>query len=422
MIPSENLIFFQTYSVLTIIENLNEHDSLSIVQFESKSTVAFPHQKMTEANKTEAKRILNTFRASGGTNMWEGIKKGLETLQSSVGISGQNATLLFLTDGEPSDSNHVKNIQDYKDKNALNCTINTFGFGYSLNSVLLKDLAHEGNGTFAFIPDSSLVGTVFVNALTNILCAATVNATLSIEHQGDAKIECFLGGHKANNTSWGSTVQIGALQFGQTKDYVIKISGKIESPYLRATLKYRDPKYGQEVVVEADGIDRLSDDPQTEIQILRSKFLDSCGQALVLTDLDQSRKVLNELIKEIECSTVAQDSFVVDLLQDLTGQITEAFSKKEWFQKWGRHFLPSIIDAHKEQQCNNFKDFGVQHYGGELFKELRDKIDEVFITLPPPKPTQTKSSYSSHSSSSSYSSPSYSAPQSMNVYYNQGGG
>lgn len=49
-------------------------------------------------------------------------------------------------------------IRDYKDSHPLNCTINTFGFGYSLNSVLLKDIAHQGNGTYAFIPDSSLVG------------------------------------------------------------------------------------------------------------------------------------------------------------------------------------------------------------------------------------------------------------------------
>jgi hypothetical protein len=36
--------------------------------------------------------------------------------------------------------------------------MNTFGFGYSLDSALLNDISHEGNGTYAFIPDSSLVG------------------------------------------------------------------------------------------------------------------------------------------------------------------------------------------------------------------------------------------------------------------------
>jgi len=43
------------------------------------------------------------------------------------------------------------------------------------------------------------------------------------------------------------------------------------------------------------------------------------------------------------------------------------------------------------QQCNNFKDPGVQHYGGEIFNQLRDKIDEIFINLPPPKPSIQRS-------------------------------
>ena len=39
------------------------------------------------------------------------------------------------------------------------------------------------------------------------------------------------------------------------------------------------------------------------------------------------------------------------------------------------------------QQCNNFKDPGVQHFGGFLFSKIRDHADEVFCNLPPPKPT-----------------------------------
>jgi hypothetical protein len=32
--------------------------------------------------------------------------------------------------------------------------------------------------------------------------------------------------------------------------------------------------------------------------------------------------------------------------------------------------------VHKMQQCNNFKDPGVQFYGGELFRALQDSADE----------------------------------------------
>jgi len=43
--------------------------------------------------------------------------------------------------------------------------------------------------------------------------------------------------------------------------------------------------------------------------------------------------------------------------------------------------------AHLLQQCNNFKDPGVQHYAGKLFTSIRDEVDEAFCKLPPPKPS-----------------------------------
>lgn len=58
------------------------------------------------------------------------------------------------------------------------------------------------------------------------------------------------------------------------------------------------------------------------------------------------------------------------------------------FNKWGFHFLPSIRFAHLYQICNNFKDPGVQNYGGPLFKKIRDIAEESFNKIPPPKPSK----------------------------------
>lgn len=44
------------------------------------------------------------------------------------------------------------------------------------------------------------------------------------------------------------------------------------------------------------------------------------------------------------------------------------------------------------QVCNNFKDPGVQKYGGELFEKIRDIADELFCKLPAPVPKQSYNS------------------------------
>ena len=64
--------------------------------------------------------------------------------------------------------------------------------------------------------------------------------------------------------------------------------------------------------------------------------------------------------------------------------------------------------AHILQVCTNFKDPGLQIYGGALFKKLQSDIDTVFLKLPPPEPTVKKDNYV--------------APANMGAYYNYGGG
>jgi len=68
-----------------------------------------------------------------------------------------------------------------------------------------------------------------------------------------------------------------------------------------------------------------------------------------------------------------------------------AFSIINW-NRWGRHYVASLSQAHLLQQCNNFKDPGIQHYGGKLFQEQRDRIDKLFMTIPPPI-SKTRGSY-----------------------------
>jgi len=377
---------------------------------------------MTSDNKTKAKTVREKLSPCGGTQLWSGLECGLDVLKNKIGSSGKNASLFLLTDGEPSDKGHLALLEKYMDKNPLKCTINTFGFGYSLDSALLTSLAHQGNGVFAFIPDSSLVGTVFVNALTNVLVTSAVNATLSLEHQHSCKIEKLLGGHNNVSSSWGLTIPIGTLQYGQTKDFVVKLAKSKETKgCISATLKYISIANGQEVSINSESVPNQHI-PELNIHLVRCSFLDGVQSALAigLTDVKKAQDIVDKLAESLQklCSQTGGDSLCTDILQDLTGQVTEAVSKAEWFKKWGRHYLPSLVDAHRQQMCNNFKDFGVQHYGGTLFHTIRDKIDEIFLSLPPPVPSKAKtsSSYSSSSSSSSYSQPS------MSAYYNCGGG
>jgi hypothetical protein len=77
-------------------------------------------------------------------------------------------------------------LRKYRDSNNGNYpgVVSTFGFGYSLDSKLLVDIAKEAGGMYSFIPDSGFVGTAFVNALANILATVGSDLHLSVEPEG----------------------------------------------------------------------------------------------------------------------------------------------------------------------------------------------------------------------------------------------
>jgi len=74
-----------------------------------------------------------------------------------------------------------------------------------------------------------------------------------------------------------------------------------------------------------------------------------------------------------------------------------------------------LMRSHQLQICTNFMDPGLQVYGGELFRELRDKGDQIFLTLPKPKPSNARASVTSTTQNRSNS-------PDMNRYYAGAGG
>lgn len=59
------------------------------------------------------------------------------------------------------------------DSEGLVSNLHVFGYGYNLDTVLLTGIATMGLGTYGYIPDCSMVGTIFINFLSNALANVT---------------------------------------------------------------------------------------------------------------------------------------------------------------------------------------------------------------------------------------------------------
>lgn len=108
-------------------------------------------------------------------------------------------------------------------------------------------------------------------------------------------------------------------------------------------------------------------------------------------------------------------------LKWVTVTVTSASSQR--YNKWGQHYLPSLSRSHTLQQCTNFKDPGLQVYGGAVFKSTRDEGDDVFVALPPPTATgNIPRSHHISSGGGGGGGGASAAPIDMSRYYNQSGG
>jgi len=379
------------HAVKTIIQSLGDNDSLALVSFSTDAQVVLNLTKMNNIGKRKAITALEKLQPYEKTNIWEGLFSGFEVLRKGSIVKG-NSVVFLLTDGQPNiipAGGHQAKLEEYDGKYGLPGIINTFGFGYSLDSKLLNELSAIGNGAYAFIPDGSFVGTVFVNALSNLLATVACNVELAIELKLSGKEEFPMLKEYGYWIEKGSLkINLGSVIFEQAKRIVLPCETSEEK--IQVNLEFISPFKEDYYVTEKQTVlVQGTEDLEIDVQKIRLSLVKDVSRAFEIMPYkdkdDEARELIENLIKKVQGSPLMDIQYVKDMLCDLEDQITKAFSDRKNFAKWGKHFIPSLIEAHLLQQCNNFKDPGVQYYGGELFAKIRNRIEEIFVKIPPPK-------------------------------------
>ncbi|KAI8621359.1 hint-domain-containing protein [Chytriomyces sp. MP71] len=459
------------HAVKTLISALGDGDTLAIVSFSDEAKREMEMSVLQHGDDDSGKRraleVVDAMRTSGSTNIWAGLDEALDVVarsQAGSNLAAISAIFLF-TDGQPNirpPQGELTMLQKRKTKRfggELPCIVNTFGFGTNLDSELLSSLAKCGNGSFAFIPDAAFVGTVFVDAACTILASALKSVTLKVTTCSGAQIllhndsTLLLGGYSTGldapsdttgatpaplATSDTVTISIGSVQALQSKDIILPIKSfpaTLGVEYLRYELSYapvgrRVGDGGLQTTGWIGVSARGGGDESIECvvgQWMRvqtvQKIMDAYELA-VRENFENAEEVVKGLIAEmrkvfVKLAPGEEKKRLKELMVDVEGQVVQAVTK-QYFNTWGKHYLLSLRSAHLLQQCNNFKDPGVQVYQSPLFEDLREDINEIFLKLPPPKPTPRRSYFGAAPSSASIST---SSPSTINMsrYYDPNG-
>jgi len=440
--------------------------------------------------KPKTIKALYNIRAQGRTNLWDGLHQGMEVLKgapppqaqtqddvvlsdelnnlvrlneltleaaktmakfdrdqeggggttstsSNVSSSNNNRskTILLLTDGQPNvvpPRGTLIELKDYKDTNdSFEFQINTFGFGYELESDLLLDLAEECNGTFAFIPDAVIVGTTFVDCISNVLNTKAQQAIVNLTCPTNTGISfptntCSFGNGKHETTeTWGKQISLGPLQVNQKRTLVIPIvlppssSNQQHDFYLEANVTYKLLN-GQNKTINCLGTQLLSSHEARLAEaraftvndgLIALKYaLDGgpvngqmAGQC-VKNRANEIKLIVDQWINDMKNEPESQNQHqnhqpvnqpnpitfqaLSTLYADVNGRMSKALDGGDRFHRWGKHYLRALIRAHQVELCTNFMDPGVQSYGlsSSTFKTIRAAGDQVFLNLPMIRP------------------------------------
>ena len=176
------------------------------------------------------------------------------------------------------------------------------------------------------------------------------------------------------------------------KNIVLKLqnSEKINSECINISyVDMRNNKNYDILSYEINNEERIDNNIVNYIRLIMIENIKKCIQIKnnnVQTDINI---ILEETVNTLTSylGINRHNNYIQDLIKDVSLEIRKAFYP-EYYNTWGKKYLLSILTAHLNQECNNFKDPGVQHYGLPLFNIIRDKADEIFIQLPPPKPSR----------------------------------
>jgi hypothetical protein len=333
------------HTIRAIAGMLAPTDLMSIITFSDCAKMVIKPTLMTDDAKLQVERVLANIHPDASTNMWA----GLELANKHANLPEFKNCNIFgalLTDGTSNIDPPRGILESYK-RLEKSMILSTFGFGYELDSKILSDLAKEGNGSFGFIPDYSMVATVFINWVATSLSTSSLNNKINIKY-GDGST---------------SVINIGSIQFGQSRDKTLKI----DKPII-------------EVDINGNGLMPVIVDAIDELEMCRDDIIEAITGCI---ENNGTVQIFEIIYNKYKTST---NPLVQEIIRDIKpsgddeGQISMA---PKYYHKWGKHYMRAYLLAQVKQQCMNFKDPGLQIYGGAMFKELQTLGEDIFCKLPP---------------------------------------
>ncbi|KAK9268009.1 hypothetical protein L1049_010447 [Liquidambar formosana] len=412
-------------AVRFVIQNLGPSDRLAIVSFSSTARRIFPLRRMTDRGREDAILAINSLSSSGGTNIVEGLKKGVRVLEER---RGQNpvSSIILLSDGKDTynceNSNQLRNPKNQSSSNprqveylnllpASICPSNmesgdaarqptipvhTFGFGSDHDSTAMHDISNASSGMFSFIESVGMIQDAFARCIGGLLSVVVQELRLTVRsisagvHIGSIASGRYLS--EISNQGQQGVIDVGDLYADEEKEFLVYLSVPVYSAaegeeraektsLLDVLCLYKDSVSNEMRQVEGEKIEIRRPEVLSpgdmivslEVDRQRNRLLVAEGiaeaQSMAETgNLEGAQSVLAQRRSTLLSSASAQagDGLCTWLEAEL-GEIRERMASQELYEHTGRAYVLSGLSSHSWQRATTRGDSTTQTFvlGGE---------------------------------------------------------
>ena len=358
------------HSLKTVASTLSENDKMCLITFSDKATMKLEATNVDDLGKKKIFEKIEKMKTYGGTNIWDSLRLAIEVTKR---FKNYNTCLMLFTDGEPNINPPLGIVPSLKEiisgVEDVNFTISTFAFGYNVDSVLMEEIAQVGNGIYGYCPDCTMVGTIFVNFMGNIL--NTIESTIKIDVKNENLKKAF---------------EIGGLYSGMARHlgFLLKKNNFKKTDIVLYLGSEKKNEINEIDLVEENNDEIMDEYFRFRLINLLEEIISSKNN-----NYDKNLKNVQDLydeINKIENKTEFMNNLLIDLIHENEnhGQVEKAI-KPEYFKKWGLNYLLSFLRFHLTEQCGNFKDQTLKKYSNPDFEKLQKVGNKIFISLPAPE-------------------------------------
>ncbi|KAG6531343.1 E3 ubiquitin-protein ligase WAV3-like [Zingiber officinale] len=369
-----------------LIQNLGPSDRLSVVAFASTAHRLFHLRRMSDSGRQQALQAVNSLVAIGGTNIADGLRKGVKVIEERK-AKNPVCSIILLSDGQDTytfSSNagatfggaHGRSQLNYNSlvpSSILNGTaipVHTFGFGNDHDSTAMHAIAETSGGTFSFIESEIVIQDAFAQCIGGILSVVLQEMRLGIEcvHPGVHLAPIKSGSYRNQlfDNARAGFIYVGDLYADEERDFLVSInvpSAGEDTVLLKITCSYTDPLSkgivhleAQEVRVQRPKV-VLSQTPSIEVD--REKNRIQAAEAMSNARAAAERGALSTAVSILEeRRRILSESLAAKLKEPLCmsldaelKEMQERMASRQRYEASGRAYVLSGLSSHSWQRA-----------------------------------------------------------------------